>query len=252
MPPITGQSIFILGGSSGIGFAIAELCLQNNARVGIASSSQSKLDDALSRLQTLFPESSHSISAYAIDLLGGDVEACLERLLSTVTNQGQQPFDHMINTAGRPEMRNFADIDLPFLIKSAQLPVFVPLLLAKVGAKYLKEGHTSSMIFTSGQLAERPLPGQAVMMACATAINGLTKNLACDLAPRRVNCVSPGATATELWGDHAEMFTNMAVEKSLLGKPGTPAEVAEAYLYLMKNTDATGSIVNSNGGSVLR
>lgn len=252
MPSITGQSVFILGGSSGIGYAIADLCLRENARVAIASSSQSKLDHAIQRLRNSVPHSAQNISAYAIDLNSEDVEASLEKLLSEVTKQGSEPLDHIINTAGKPDMRDFASIDLQFLIKSAQLPVFVPLLLAKVGAKFLKEGYTSSMIFTSGQVAEKPMQGQAVMTAYATAVNGLTKNLACDLAPRRVNCVSPGATATELWGDYADMLTSMATQKSLLGKPGSPEEVAEAYLYLMKNTDATGSIVSSNAGSVLK
>ena len=74
-----------------------------------------------------------------------------------------------------------------------------------------------------------------------------------SLAPRRVNLVSPGATRTELWGDaearekRAEMMKGMM----LLGQVGDPDEVAEAYVYLMRNWNATGSVVTSDGGSLL-
>ena len=96
------------------------------------------------------------------------------------------------------------------------------------------------------------MPGYSVMSAYAAAQHGLARNLAVDLAPRRVNVVSPGATETELWGEHTEMLRGMAAQNSLLGKAGVPDDVAEAYIYLMKNADATGSIVSSNAGSSLK
>ena len=252
MPSIAGQSILILGGSSGIGFSVAKLCLVDNGRVAIASSSQAKVTDAIERLQKSVPEAKHKPTGYTIDLNNKDVEANLEKLLSDVTKQGTEPLDHIINTAGKPDVRPVKDVDLAYLSKSAQLPVFVPVLIAKLASKFLREGYSSSITLTSGQVAEKPIPGYSVFTTYATAIHGLTRNLACDLAPRRVNCVSPGATETELWGEYAEMMRKMSAEKSLLGKAGSPEEVAEAYVYLMKNTDATGSIVSSNSGSILK
>lgn len=234
-----------------MGFGIARLCLGDNVRVAIASSSQAKVNSAVERLNQAYPNTKTQLKGYVVDLNSDDVETELERILSDVTKHGTQPLDHIINTAGRPDMRSIADIDLISLFKSAQVPLFVPLLLGKLAPKYLREGYSSSLIFTSGQVAEKPVPGFSIPATYAAGLHGLTRNLACDLAPRRVNCVAPGSTETELWGDYADMMRKTAVEKSLLGKPATPEEVAEAFLYLMRNTDATGSIVSTNAGSVL-
>jgi len=66
------------------------------------------------------------------------------------------------------------------------------------------------------------------------------------------NCRCPGATDTEMWGQYRDAMRDMIAKSALLGKPGSPDEVAEAYIYLMKDTNATGSIVSSNGGKSLQ
>ncbi|KAK0386234.1 hypothetical protein NLU13_6071 [Sarocladium strictum] len=254
MSSISGQSVLILGGSSGMGFGIAKLCLGDHIRVAIASSSQAKVDNALRRLTKIHPNAKSLLNGYVIDLDSDDVETEMERILSDVTKHGTVPLDHIVYTAGRPDMHAISDIDLMSLFKSAQLPLFVPFLLGKLAPKYLREGRSSSLIFTSGQVAERPVPGFSIPAAYATGLQGLTRNLACELAPRRVNCVvAPGSSATEPWGDRAESMRDTAAEKSPLGKPPASVEdVAEAFAYLMRNTDATGSIVSTNSGSVLK
>ncbi|RWA08579.1 hypothetical protein EKO27_g6524 [Xylaria grammica] len=234
MPPIAGHSVLILGGSSGIGFSVAKLCLAENSRVAIASSRQAKVDDAVKRLKEAFPNAKHQPVGYTIDLSSEAVEKNLEELLSKVTNQGTEPLDHIITTAGKPDVRPIADAT------------------SRISPTFLREGPSASIILTSGQVAEKPYPGYSVFAAYAAAQHGLARSLAYDLAPRRVNCVSPGATETEMWGEYREMIRGISAEKSLLGKAGSPDEVAEAYVYLMKNTDATGSVVSSNAGSTLK
>lgn len=252
MPSISGQSILIMGGSSGMGFAIAKTCVADGLRVAIASSSKAKVDDALKRLDAACPDAKFKTSGYTIDLSSDDVETDMESLFASVTQQSTHLLDHIINTAGRPNMSSISDVDLSSLRAIAQVPLFVPLLLGKLAPKYLKPGYTSSLIFTSGQVVDKPVPGYSILATYAAGVHGLTRNLASDLAPRRVNCVSPGSTETELWGDYADMMRKMAIEKSLLGKPATAEEVAEAYVYLMRNTDATGSIVSTNAGAPLK
>lgn len=68
------------------------------------------------------------------------------------------------------------------------------------------------------------------------------------------NSVSPGATDTEMWGEgeRRDMIRKMMTEKALLGKVGSAEEVAEAYIYLMKDTNCTGTCVNSNGGALIQ
>ena len=118
----------------------------------------------------------------------------------------------------------------------------------------MKKRYTSSITFTNGQIAEKPIPNYTVYSGGAAGLVGMVRNLALDMAPLRVNLVSPGATKTEMWGppEQREMVAKMYGEKALLGKAGLPEEVGEAYIYLMKNSDATGSVVSSNGGSVLQ
>lgn len=81
-----------------------------------------------------------------------------------------------------------------------------------------------------------------------------TRALALDLAPIRVNLVSPGTTDTEMQGpDEVRAPTMAAAAKTaLLGKVGTPEEVGEAYIYLMKDSNNTGTCASSSGGILLQ
>lgn len=89
----------------------------------------------------------------------------------------------------------------------------------------------------------------------AASLYGTVRGLALEMAPIRVNAVSPGATATELWGPPGETRERLEASissRALLGKPGLPEEVGEAYIYLMKDTNNTGSVISSSGGSLLQ
>ena len=84
---------------------------------------------------------------------------------------------------------------------------------------------------------------------------GMTRNLALDLAPIRVNLISPGAVLTPLWGTMSEerkkeMMENMK-KNSTTGRIGRPEDVAETYLGVMKDENCSGSVVDSNGGGLL-
>ncbi|KAK8039553.1 short chain dehydrogenase/ reductase [Apiospora rasikravindrae] len=253
MAPLKGQYLLIIGGSSGMGFSTAKLALAAGANVAIASSSSNKVQDAVSRLGG--PNgggTSGQVSGHVVDLAGADPDAALERLFTDVTQGGRQPLDHIINTAGRGVPIPISEIDMASASNLARLPLFVPLLIGKLAPRFLNPGPNSSIIFTSGQVAEKPIPGYSVLAAFASAQHGLARNLAVDLAPIRVNVVAPGPTETEMWGDQRDVIKEIVVGQSLLGKTASPDEVAEAYIYLIKNTDATGSIVSSNGGVTLK
>jgi NAD(P)-dependent dehydrogenase (short-subunit alcohol dehydrogenase family) len=248
MAPIAGQTVLIIGGSSGMGFAVAKLALAEKANVIIASSSQDKVDGAVKRLKSDSP--SGNVSGYTVDLAGEDVEAQLENLFTQATKNGS--LDHVVYTAGKGQSPPLADVDLATAISVAQLPIFVPIFLGKIAPKFLSKGHTSSITFTSGAVAEKPVPGYSVLSSFVAGLNTFAKCLAVDLAPLRVNVVAPGATETEMWGPYADFMRDMSSKNSLLGKPAKPEDVAEAFVYLLKNVDATGSIVSTNGGAPLK
>ena len=90
-----------------------------------------------------------------------------------------------------------------------------PLLVAKIGSRYLSPGPGSSIILTTGSVSEKPIPGWSVVASYAAGLHGMVRNLALDLKPVRVNLVSPGAVDTELWkemkeGDKKNMFKEIA------------------------------------------
>ena len=95
MAPIADKSVLIIGGSSGIGFAVAKLCLAENARVSIASSSHTRIDDAIKRLTAAVPQARYTPKGHTIDLGSNAVEANLEALLNDITHEGVEPLDHI-------------------------------------------------------------------------------------------------------------------------------------------------------------
>lgn len=98
------------------------------------------------------------------------------------------------------------------------------------------------------------MKGFTIGAAYAASVFGLSRSLALELAPCRVNVVSPGATETEMWGPEEERAKRreMISSGALLGKPGSPEEVGEAYIYLMKDSNATGTIISTSGGSLVQ
>ncbi|KAI9899735.1 hypothetical protein N3K66_006196 [Trichothecium roseum] len=252
MPSISGQNVLVIGGSSGIGFAVAKLSIEQGCRVSIASSSRAKVDSAVARLRasSSAPEAA-VVSGYTVDLASEDCETQLEGLFTSATAAGG-PLDHVITTSGTPEARALGEIDMPWLTSISRLTLFAPMLLVKLAPKFLRPGYTSSIILTTGQVAEKPIPGYTIRAPLAAAQHGLARSAALDIAPLRINVVAPGATETEMWGAQADVLREVVSKKSLLGRPASPDDVAEAYIYLMRNVDATGSIVSSSAGATLQ
>ena len=126
-------------------------------------------------------------------------------------------------------------------------------MAAKYGSGSIRPG--GSIVFTSGIAGQRPRAGWAFGASICSAMEGLTRALAVELAPIRVNIVSPGVVKTPLWAampeaDREALYRQMA-EKLLVGHVGEPEEIAEAYLYLMRQTYGTGQVIVVDGGGVL-
>lgn len=170
---------------------------------------------------------------------------------------GQGKLDHIIYTAGDSlAVVPLKDTTMEQVHAAGNVRFFGAVMIGKFAPKYLKEGPASSYIITTGAVSEKPIPNWTVVGAYATALQGLTRGLALDLAPIRVNLISPGGVDTELWNGmppdvRAKTLEGMA-QKSATGAIGTVVNVAEAYLYLMKDHNITGSIISTNSGSLIK
>ncbi|KAL1896334.1 hypothetical protein Sste5346_004719 [Sporothrix stenoceras] len=250
------RHVFVIGGTSGIGYAVAEGALADGARVTVASSTQARIDKAVSTLSEAYGPGAH-IRGLQCDLSSGDIESTLENLfLSAVKSHDNRPVDHVVYTAANGlTIQGLADVTRESILEGAQMRMFVPILLAKVAQRHLPKASTSSLTFTSGQASDLPPPGWSVVVFFTGGTETMTKGLAIDMAPVRVNTVLPGMVKTDLWKvlpdeQRDQFFTEM--EKKLpVGAMGRPEDVAEAYLWLMKDRFATGTMAYSNGGSLI-
>ncbi|PVH86283.1 NAD(P)-binding protein [Cadophora sp. DSE1049] len=217
---LAGKHVLVIGGTSGIGFSVAEASLESGARVTISSSNPNRVRSSITSLQASYPHA--TITGHVCDLsqpsLESDVAALFEKTGKV---------DHIIFTAGDSlAQMPLSSITLPSLIAAGQIRFFAPLIVAKIGSKYLTPDPESSIVLTMGAVGERPTKDWSVIASYAAGLHGMTRNLALDLRPVRVNCV-------------------------LTGRVGRPEDVAEAYLWLMKDSNVTGFVASSNAGSTL-
>ena len=234
---LEGKRIIVLGGTSGIGLSVTRLASEEGATVVVASSNQAKIDRAIKTLP-------QTAKGAVIDLKSeGSIKAFFEEA---------SEFDHLVYTAGEPLLSGSIDT-LP--LKQAQdffaIRFWGAFLAVKYGAPKIKKG--GSIALSSGMASRRSRKGWSVISSVCGAVESLTRQLAVELAPIRVNVVCPGLVKTELWDGMTEaareaMYQN-AGKTLLTGRPGEPDELAEAYLYVMKSGFSTGQIVVVDGGA---
>jgi NAD(P)-dependent dehydrogenase (short-subunit alcohol dehydrogenase family) len=252
---LAGKHVLILGATSGLGYAVAKAALAATASLTISSSSAERIDATIHKLHARLPNS--EIKGYACNLAGENVEQEIEQLLQRA-EAGSGKVDHIIYTAANSlPVMPVQDITREKIISAGQLRFVAPILVAKIGSRYLSSGPESSITFTSGTIAEHPSPNWTLMAGYMGGISSATRNLALDLKPIRVNAVSPGLVDTELWNqlvpnaeEKAGMFQHLA-QKHPTGRVAKPEDLAESYLYLMKDINITGQIINSDSGALL-
>ena len=233
------KRIVVLGGSSGIGLATAQAAVCEGASVVIASSQRARIDEALATLPT-------GTEGHVLDLADSDATQALFARLGG--------FDHLVFTAGETlQLGSLAASDIDTARRFFTLRYWGAYCAAKYGSGSIRKG--GSIVFTSGIAGQRPLEGWALGASICSAMEGLTRALAVELAPIRVNIVSPGVARTPLWSNMTEadrdaLYQQMA-ERLPVGHVGDAAEIAEAYLYLMRQSYSTGQVLVVDGGAVL-
>ena len=260
-----GAHILIVGGTSGIGYSVAEACIEYGAAtVVVSSSNESRVKSTVDRLKSAYPsltsKGKTTVAGFACDLGNPETtESNIENLLKQTRSllPSDTKLDHIISTAGDAlATKALADVDIAFIQKAGQVRFFALLLLAKHALQHLNLNSKSSFTLTTGAVSEKPISGWTVIGSFAGGHHSMCRQLSLDLAPARVNLISPGAVNTELWGNAG--MTAQAQEDmlkhveagSLTGKVAMPDEIAEAYLYVMRDTNITGSMISTNGGAL--
>ncbi|PVI08106.1 NAD(P)-binding protein [Periconia macrospinosa] len=253
--------VLVFGGTSGIGFSVANLCISQGAHVIISGSKQAKVDDKVAELKSFYPSlpSGQEVVGYAADLADTpNLEANIKSLLDKSTENGQKKLDHIVFCAGDLfELPTLQSAKPETALKGFNVRWLGGVMIAKLIAtgSYMPASTSSSITFTSGTNTDKPTAGFFTGSSIGSAVESLTRSLAVDLKPIRVNIVSPGAIQTPLLDavvkNVGEEVKEMWKKETLLGELGRPEDIAEAYAWFMKDRFVTGVIAKSEGGRIL-
>jgi len=238
MMSLNDRTIVILGGSSGIGLATAQAALAGGARVHITGRSAARLEAAGALLG----------SDARTQVLDATDEAATRAFLA-----GLAVVDHVFITVGELVLDGKLAPSTASLHPALDARFWSALYAAKYAAPKMPAG--GSITFMSGTAGRRPLPGASVASASCGAVDAFARALALDLAPIRVNTITPGYVDTPLFdglfGAQRDTILAAAGAKLPVGRIGKPEEIADAVLFLMRNGYVTGINLVVDGGGLL-
>jgi NAD(P)-dependent dehydrogenase (short-subunit alcohol dehydrogenase family) len=236
---LANKTIVVLGGSSGIGLAIAKAAKAEGAKVVITGRSQQRLEAARAAI-------GGEVQAVSLDIAD---EAGMRAMF-----EGLPQVDHIFVSAATVTLGGGLAPDTEKLRPGMDTRFWGSIYAAKYGAP--KMPRDGSITFCSGTSAWRPIPGSGgVGAASCGAVEALARSLAVDLAPIRVNAVAPGLIDTPLianvMGANAAAIMESEARRLPVRRVGTGADIAEAVLFLMKNGFTTGITLTVDGGRTL-
>jgi len=236
MNTLTGQRVLVVGGSSGIGFETAAAAGSAGASVTIAARSEIKLKAAAEKLG----------DSVETEVLNTNDNVAIERFFAQ-----DEPWDHIVISASQTKSGPVRGLDLGDAKAAMESKFWGAYRIARV-ARVRDNG---SLTLISGFLSERPSASAVLQGAINAALEALARGLALELAPVRVNAVSPGLIETPLWNDLPEEKRKAMFESAAARLParrvGQPADIANAVLFLLTTPFATGSTVRVDGGGVV-
>jgi NAD(P)-dependent dehydrogenase (short-subunit alcohol dehydrogenase family) len=232
---LEGQRAVVFGGASGAGLASAKLLAARGAEVVIAGRGAGKLDPS---------KSDFRFTAREVD--GKDVGA-VERLFAELG-----AFDHLVITAGQTNRGgSFVEqiTDQTFR-ETFDGKFWVQITAAHAGARHIRKG--GSITFFSGGASRRAMRGMTNIAAVNGALDAVVPTLALELAPTRVNSISPGTLRTSYWtgladAEQEKIFGHLATVLPA-GRVGTAEDIANAVLYLVTTSFVTGTVLAIDGG----
>jgi NAD(P)-dependent dehydrogenase (short-subunit alcohol dehydrogenase family) len=237
-PELLGQTVVVIGGSAGIGLETARRARAEGANLILTGRNPERLQHAALELDAL---SSAAFDATDFDRL----DRFFDELPTAV--------DHVMVTAGGPYYTLLTDIDFEQARRNVDQHLWLPLHVARNAAAKVRPGGT--LLFTSGTGGRRPAVGMALSSTFTAALPALTKVLALELAPVRVNLIAPGFVDTPLsatlLGDRLDERRDQLRKTLPIGRVVGPADVAALAVHIMTNTALTGGTYDIDGGQQL-
>jgi NAD(P)-dependent dehydrogenase (short-subunit alcohol dehydrogenase family) len=231
---LAGQKVVVVGGSSGIGLATAELAKEEGADVVIASRNEARLQAAAEKI---------GVKSAVADVTSDESVASLFKAVGVV--------DHVVVTAAQLRSGPFKSVPMEDVRATMEGKFWGAWRVARE-AEIRKGG---SLTLVSGFLSIRPRPNSAIVGAANGAIESLARSLALELAPVRVNAVSPGIIDTPIRAAMPEASRQEMLSKTAaalpVGRVGVGEDVARQILAFMTIGFATGSVVYLDGGALV-
>lgn len=233
---LIGARLFIVGGGSGMGAAIAKMAVARGAKVALAGRSIDKLHHVASGL------GDSVIGCFSLDLGDG---AAVDAALAA-----DGPYDHIVCTAADLTFAPFLDLTDAQISAMLVSKLWGPIHLARAAAKHLTA--QGSVLFFSGLAAYRQGPGSSMVGVVNMALESLVAALAIELKPKRFNVISPGVVDSETWAGMAEADRTAFFAQVAAGLPtgrvGRVEDEAHAALAVLENGFINGTVINVDGG----
>ncbi|MEM7080309.1 MAG: SDR family oxidoreductase [Pseudomonadota bacterium] len=230
---VQGKKALVFGGTSGIGLSAVQKLIAKGCEVVAISRDPNK----------------------AGDVPGATLEGCDVRDEAALTAlfAKHAPFDILISaaTGGARAAGPFMQMDLEGYRNSFD-KLWGYTNCVRLGTEHLNEG--GNIVLVSGAPARRAKPGQAAIASVGGAVEQFVRAVAVEIAPLRINVVSPGVIDTPMFGPESEQRSKMvagATAKHLIPRAGTPEEVADGVLFMVENDYVTGTTIDVDGGWIL-
>lgn len=231
---LSGQRVLIVGGARDIGLALAEAVTAAGATAIVGARGRDRAKHAASLVD--------GAEAVQIDIT--DESA----IVTGLAESGR--IDHIVVTTSAHHNVAVTDLDHDLTVRAFDAKIIGPLLLAKHAAPLLPPG--GSIVLFSGLAAWTPTPGYAVMAIANGAVSYAATHLAKELAPIRVNAISPGIIDSGSWdslGSAKRSFFDDAARQTLAGRVGRNVDISTAVVWLLTADFVTGETIHVEGGA---
>ncbi|MYU21792.1 SDR family oxidoreductase [Streptomyces sp. SID8352] len=228
------ERILVIGGARALGAAVARRAVKDGYDVVVGARDLAAAE-ALAR----------EIGARAVR-----VDLQDESTLAAAAERLKEGVDHIVTTGSAPHDVRAAGLDRDRLVAAFTAKVIGPMLVAKHFAPVLRP--TGSMVLFSGVVGRRPGPGSLVKGVTNGAVEFAARHLAADLAPVRVNAVSPGVVDSGAWdrlGEGKAALLSRSADKTLVGRHGVSDDIVDTVMWLLRAGFVSGETIHVEGGA---